>query len=181
MYLHLIIHFSIVHFSQPLNSLFAKDEVDSVQCLFWWAVTLKALPRDHCILGQAFNTLSPRFWCVWQDRVFFIHYTNDTTLTLLRNSLFNKNKNNILFNCYIKHLKLEDEVMKKVSPIIQCSIHYQCKLTLRDFPMKIHSFAIFIPSVFSPVVNLLSNYSTILMSGLRWNSASANLVNLLIY
>lgn len=26
---------SIVHFSQPLNSLFDKDEVDNVQCLFW--------------------------------------------------------------------------------------------------------------------------------------------------
>ena len=26
------------------------------------------------------------------DRVFFVHYTNDSTLTLLRNSLFNNNK-----------------------------------------------------------------------------------------
>ena len=26
---------TIVHFLQPLNSLFAKEEVDSVQCLFW--------------------------------------------------------------------------------------------------------------------------------------------------
>ena len=26
---------TIVRFSQPLNSLFNKDEVDSVQCLFW--------------------------------------------------------------------------------------------------------------------------------------------------
>ena len=26
---------TIVHFLQPLNSLFEKDEVDSVQCLFW--------------------------------------------------------------------------------------------------------------------------------------------------
>ena len=21
--------------------------------------------RDHCILGHAFNTLSPHFWCIW--------------------------------------------------------------------------------------------------------------------
>ena len=26
---------TIVHFLRPLDSLFAKDEVDSVQCLFW--------------------------------------------------------------------------------------------------------------------------------------------------
>ena len=26
---------TIVHFLQPINSLFAKEEVDSVQCLFW--------------------------------------------------------------------------------------------------------------------------------------------------
>ena len=26
---------TVVHFLQPLNSLFEKDEVDSVQCLFW--------------------------------------------------------------------------------------------------------------------------------------------------
>ena len=26
---------TIVNFLQPLNSLFEKDEVDSVQCLFW--------------------------------------------------------------------------------------------------------------------------------------------------
>ena len=26
---------TIVHFLRPLDSLFEKDEVDSVQCLFW--------------------------------------------------------------------------------------------------------------------------------------------------
>ena len=56
------------------------------------------------------------------DRVFFVHYTNDSTLTLLRNSLFNNNKQNIFFHCYKKHLKWGDDPKKKVSPIIQCSM-----------------------------------------------------------
>ena len=56
---------------------------------------LLTLPRDHCIIGQAFNTLSPHFWLVWWHWIFFLHYTNDYTLTLLRNSLFNNHKQNI--------------------------------------------------------------------------------------
>ena len=44
----------------------------------------------------------------FDNRVFFLHYTNDSTLTLLRNSLLNINK-----HCYKKHLKWGDEVMKK--------------------------------------------------------------------
>ena len=32
--------------------------------------------------------------------------------------------NKIFFHCYKKHLKWGDEVMKKVSPIIKCSLFY---------------------------------------------------------
>ena len=61
--------------------------------------------RDHFILGQAFIMLSPHFWFIWLDRIFFLHYANDSTLTLLRNSLFKNNKQNNFFHCYMQHLK----------------------------------------------------------------------------
>ena len=49
----------------------------------WWRVCACHVgTRDHCKLGQAFNTLSPHFWCVCQQRGFLRHYTNDSTLTL---------------------------------------------------------------------------------------------------
>ena len=51
-----------------------------------------------------------------------MHYTNDSTLTLLRNSLFNIIKQNIIILIVVKAPKMGDEVMKKVSPIIQCSM-----------------------------------------------------------
>ena len=55
-------------------------------------------------------------------KYFFLHYTNDSTLTLLRNSLFNIIKQNIIILIVVKAPKMGDEVMKKVSPIIQCSM-----------------------------------------------------------
>ena len=53
----------------------------------------------------------------------FLHYTNDSTLTLLRNGLFNINKQNIVF-IVIKPPKGGDKVMKRVSQNIQCSMTY---------------------------------------------------------
>ena len=86
--------------------------------------------RDHFILGQAFIMLSPHFWFIWLDRIFFLHYANDSTLTLLRNSLFKNNKQNNFFHCFKKHLKWGDEAMKKVSPIIQCSMTKSLLMTM---------------------------------------------------
>ena len=79
--------------------------------------------RDHCRLGQAFNNLSPPISDSFNniDSFFMYYSTNDSTLTLLRNSLFNNYKQK--FHCYKKHLKWGDKFMKKVSPIIQCSMH----------------------------------------------------------
>ena len=52
------------------------------------------------------------------DRVFFVHYTNESTLTLLRNSLFNNNKKQNIFSLLLKASKMGgDKLMKKVSPI----------------------------------------------------------------
>ena len=71
-----------------------------------------------------FHYIIPPFLIAFDNiENFFLHYTNDSTVTLLRNSLFNSNKQNNYFHCYKKHLKWGDEVMKvlkKVSPIIQC-------------------------------------------------------------
>jgi len=61
------------------------------------------------------------------QRVIFLHCRYKWfNFNILRNSLFNINKQNILFHCYKKHLKWGDEVMKKVSPIIQCSMALSC-------------------------------------------------------
>ena len=78
------------------------------------------LARDHCIdrLSLHYPPISDAF----DNREIFLHKTNYSTLTLLRNSLFNNNKQIIFFHCYKKNLIGGDEVMKKVSPIIQCSM-----------------------------------------------------------
>ena len=54
--------------------------------------------RAHCILGQAFNThiIPPPFLMCLPTKSIFLDYSNDSTLTLLRNSLFNISKRNIL-------------------------------------------------------------------------------------
>ena len=51
----------------------------------------------------------------------FLHYTNGSTVALLRNSLFHINKQNI-FAIVKKAPKMGDDVMKRVSEIIQCSM-----------------------------------------------------------
>ena len=94
---------------------------------FWTIMIADSSVRDHCILGQTFNALSPHFWSVCEQRVFFYI----TQMTKLRNGLHNINKQNNF--CYKKqvvysglwfmqHLKWGDEVMKRVSPRIQCSM-----------------------------------------------------------
>ena len=76
---------------------------------------------------KGFQYIIPPFLMCLMTQNIFLHFTNDSTLTLLRNSLFNINKQNI-FPCYKKHLKWEYEVMKKVSPILQHSMTYpSCK------------------------------------------------------
>ena len=47
---------------------------------------------------------------VFVKKSIFLRYTNDSTLTLLRNSLFNNNKQNIFF-IVIKSPKMGGEVM----------------------------------------------------------------------
>ena len=63
---------------------------------------------------------TPHFWCIWWYRVFFLPYTNDSTLTFLKKACSITINN---FYHVIKSPKMGDEVMKKVSPIIQCSVH----------------------------------------------------------
>ena len=81
------------------------------------------LSRGHCILGEDFKKLTPPFRMHLIRYIFFLHYTKDITLTFLRNSLFLNNKQNIFFHCYKKHLRWGgDKLIKKVSPIVQCSM-----------------------------------------------------------
>ena len=76
--------------------------------------------REHCsILVQTFNALS---LFLSQHCVLFCMKQTIQLWQLLMTSLFHFNKPNYFSHCYKKHLKCEDEVMKRVSPIIQCSI-----------------------------------------------------------
>ena len=72
-----------------------------------------------------FSIYYPPFLMCLLIKIIFLQYTNDSTLILSRNSLFNINKQNICFHCCKKLLKWEDEVKKRVSPIIQCSMTVQ--------------------------------------------------------
>ena len=77
--------------------------------------------RDHCILGQTFDKLSPPFLMHLITEYFFCiiqmiqlwHYWEIVCPTSI---------NNIFFLCYKKHLKWGDDAKKKVSPIIKCSM-----------------------------------------------------------
>ena len=98
---------------EPDGAVRLKGQINPQAC--------EHFPRDHCILGHTFNHYPP-ISDAFDNRIFFLYYTNDSTLTLLRNSLFNINKQHIFFHCYKKHLKWGDDAEKKVSPIIQCSM-----------------------------------------------------------
>ena len=52
-----------------------------------------------------FQYIIPPFLMHLIRKSIFLHYKNDSTLTLLRNSMFNINKQNMFFHCYKKHLK----------------------------------------------------------------------------
>ena len=54
--------------------------------------------RDHCILGEAFNTLSPHFWCFCQqNNMFFFIIQTIQLWHLLTISLFHVREQNILY------------------------------------------------------------------------------------
>ena len=81
---------------EPDGAVRLKGQINPQAC--------EHFPRDHCILGHTFNHYPP-ISDAFDNRIFFLYYTNDSTLTLLRNSLFNINKQHIFFHCYKKHLK----------------------------------------------------------------------------
>ena len=50
------------------------------------------LPPETTVYLDRLSINYPPISDAFDNRVFFLHYTNDSTLTLLRNSLFNINK-----------------------------------------------------------------------------------------
>ena len=89
-----------------------------------WANTnlyvLRDTSRDHCILGQAFNTLSPPISDAFDNIDYFFCILQMVQLWHYWEIACWKTINNIFFHCYKKHLKWRDKLMKNVSPIIQC-------------------------------------------------------------
>ena len=70
-----------------------------VSSINWWN-------RDHCILGQTFNILSPpQFWCICQQRIFSAFYRQFKFHIFWWIACF---MSNYFCQCYKKHLKLED-------------------------------------------------------------------------
>ena len=80
---------TIVHFLQPINSLFAKEDVDSVQCLFWPDVVESAQSYTDPATGSLVSGRNAEFVKivytpnVHSDSVLGVRYKKSPITTLL--------------------------------------------------------------------------------------------------
>ena len=87
----------------------------SVSALSETTVYSDRLSIHYPPISDAFDNIE-YFFCIKQMIQLWHYWEIACSITI----------NKIIFHCYKKHLKWGDEVMKKVSPIIQCSMALSC-------------------------------------------------------